>query len=71
MTDNEKADSAKLPTFEGRVRGRQSVFRCPKCGKMNIHSAGDGHMANHGACWPNGYYLTTAAEARRVGEGAR
>jgi hypothetical protein len=63
-----------MPTFEVHAEGRYQtlrgdwgthlMFRCPVCGKENVHGGtygkpgdGDGHRTSHCSCWSNGYVI--------------
>lgn len=52
-----------VPTFEVTRSEYQIEFRCPSCGKLNIHGNGGsrgpnyGHRVSHCGCYPNGYFL--------------
>jgi hypothetical protein len=70
-----KSGFPKIPTFEVKAEGYYKnredsnpgchlMFRCPVCGKENVHGGyynekgvADGHRASHCQCWPNGYNI--------------
>jgi hypothetical protein len=68
------------PTFDVRAEGKyftkesglwgcSLIFRCPCCGRENVHGglygrpgAGDGHRVAHCQCWKSGYYIREIAD---------